>query len=110
MSDLASLPGNSASLPHITAIADESPAVPRFSSFDFATALAVAEKFLDFMAVFLALYAADALQKLLKPAKPPLCDPSRMAASSAAFAVLFVFLLERHGAYRGCVSLLAINP
>ncbi len=109
MSHLASVTENSASLAQMAATADEVSALQAIGSFDFATVMGFAEKFLDFVTVFLALYAADALGKALEPGKPSLYESSRMATGSAAFAVLFVFLLERHGAYQGCASLLAIR-
>jgi len=70
---------------------------------------AAAEKLLDFFAVLGAVYVAHALYQALEPQRVTAYTPSTILFCAAAFALLFVFLLERHGGYRPSMSLLAIR-
>ena len=68
-----------------------------------------AERALDILAVTLAVYSAYALYRLIgagRQAQYPVAD---VLLGAAAFGVLFVILLERHGGYRTCHSLLAVR-
>ena len=69
----------------------------------------VAEKLLDFIAVLAGVYVADALYQFLKPQQAARYAVAAVYFWAAAFALLFVFLLERHGGYRPSVSLLGIR-
>jgi exopolysaccharide biosynthesis polyprenyl glycosylphosphotransferase len=71
--------------------------------------LTVAEKLLDFMAVFAALYLSDVLYRALEPGRVGAYPGSRLYLCAASFALLVVFLLERHGGYSPSVSLLGIR-
>lgn len=74
-----------------------------------AHALVSGEKLFDFATVVAALYTASALSGRLRPHAPVWQRPSALLFSTGGFALLFVFLLERHGGYRPCLSLLAIR-
>jgi len=74
-----------------------------------ARALAGSEKLFDFATVVTAIYATDAITHRLRPGAPEWRTPSVLLFSAGGFAMLFVFLLERHGGYRPCLSLLAIR-
>jgi len=74
-----------------------------------ARALAGGEKLFDFVTVMAAIYTADALTLLLRSGTPEWRTSSALLFSAGGFALLFVFLLERHGGYRPCLSLLAIR-
>jgi len=74
-----------------------------------ATWFAVAEKIVDFSAVTTAALVADVLYRKLEPERALTYAPSTVLLCASGFALLFVFLLERHGGYRPCVSLLAIR-
>lgn len=71
--------------------------------------LTIAEKLLDMGAVTTGLYVAEALYRVIQPERAVLYSPSTLFLFAFAFGLLFVFLLERHGGYRPCVSLLAIR-
>ena len=74
-----------------------------------ARALTSGEKLFDFVAVVAAIYVADLFTRNLRPlALSPHSRPAVLLAG-AEFALLFVFLLHRHGGYRPCLSLLAIR-
>jgi len=87
--------------------------VPRFitaeRSIELASLFGAAEKLLDFFAVLGAVYVADGLYRALEPERAATHTPSTVFLCAAAFALLFVFLLDRYGGYRPCVSLLAIR-
>ena len=68
-----------------------------------------AEKLLDFLAVLSAVYVALALYQCLEPQRAAAFLGTSVFLWTGAFALLFVFLLERHGGYRPSVSLLAIR-
>jgi len=74
-----------------------------------AHALVSGEKLFDFATVVAAIYAASALSRRLRPHVLAWQKPSALLLSAGGFALLFVFLLERHGGYRPCLSLLAIR-
>jgi exopolysaccharide biosynthesis polyprenyl glycosylphosphotransferase len=78
-------------------------------SVELASFLATAEKSFDFLAVLSAVYLADVVYKALESEQAASYAPSNVFFCAAAFALLFVFLLERHGGYRPSVSLLAIR-
>jgi exopolysaccharide biosynthesis polyprenyl glycosylphosphotransferase len=69
--------------------------------------LSAAERGSDFLAVIAAIYTAYAFSRSLRGGVQ--YAPSKILLGAASFALLFVFLLERHGAYRPWVSLLAIR-
>ena len=70
---------------------------------------AAVEKLVDFSAVAGAAFVADLLYRRLEPQRAVTYAPSTLLFCAAGFSLLFVFLLERHGGYRPCVSLLAIR-
>lgn len=74
-----------------------------------ATWFAVAERFIDLSAVIAAILVADTLYRAAEPSRAVRYAPSAVVFSAGGFGLLFVFLLERHGGYRPCVSLLAIR-
>ena len=74
-----------------------------------ARALASGEKLFDFVTVIVALSVANALSAALRPHAAVSRDRSLLSLATAGFALVFVFLLERHGGYRPCLSLLAIR-
>ena len=71
--------------------------------------LNAAEKTLDFLAVTLAVYSAYALYRVLGAGQQAQYPASAVLLGAAAFAVLFVILLERQGGYRTYHSLLAVR-
>jgi exopolysaccharide biosynthesis polyprenyl glycosylphosphotransferase len=71
--------------------------------------LSSAERGLDFVAVIAAVYTAYLFSRPLRASAPLQYAPSKVLFGAAGFALLFVFLLERHDAYRPWVSLLAIR-
>ena len=71
--------------------------------------LNAAERALDFLAVTLAVYSAYALYRLLGAGRQAQYPPSAVLLGAAAFAALFVVLLERRGGYRIGHSLLAVR-
>jgi len=75
----------------------------------FARALASGEKLFDLVAVAAAIYAADTLTHRLRPFSRGLHSPSTALLLAAGFGLAFVLLLERHGGYRPCLSLLGIR-
>ena len=74
-----------------------------------ATWFAMAERLVDLSAVAAAVLVADVLYRALEPERAVTYAPSSVLICAVGFALLFVFLLERHGGYRPCVSLLAIR-
>lgn len=71
--------------------------------------LASGERLFDATAVALAIYTSDAINVVLRRQRPPWQSfPDRLFYASG-FALLFVFLLDRHGGYRLCLSLLRIR-
>src|SRR5215469_3562700 len=77
-------------------------------TYNLTTLFASLEKLVDFLAVVAAVYAASTLYRFFEPQRAGLLGWSAVLWA-AAFALLFVFLLERHGGYRRSVSLLAIR-
>ena len=71
--------------------------------------LNVAERTLDFLAVTSAVYAAYILYRLLGAGRQAQYPASAVLIGGAAFAVLFVVLLERRGGYRIGHGLLAVR-
>ncbi len=71
--------------------------------------LNAAERALDFLAVTLAVYSAYALYRALGAGQQVQYPMSAVLLGAVAFGVLFVVLLERHGGYRTCQSLLAVR-
>jgi len=69
----------------------------------------MAERLVDLSAVAAAVLVADVLYRALEPERAVAYAPSSVLICAVGFALLFVFLLERHGGYRPCVSLLAIR-
>lgn len=67
------------------------------------------EKVLDLIAVLGGVYLAAALYVLIEPQRASAYASSTVYLWAAGFALLFVFLLERHGGYRPAVSLLGIR-
>ncbi len=68
-----------------------------------------AERCVDVLAIITAVGCAYALYRLMGAENQAQYPPSQLLLSAAAFALLFVILLERHGGYRPYVSLLAIR-
>ncbi|MGO9517361.1 MAG: nucleoside-diphosphate sugar epimerase/dehydratase, partial [Candidatus Korobacteraceae bacterium] len=68
-----------------------------------------AERCVDTVAVIAAVYCALALHRLLGLGSEVQYPVSTMLLYAAAFALLFVILLERRGGYRPYVSLLAVG-
>jgi exopolysaccharide biosynthesis polyprenyl glycosylphosphotransferase len=71
--------------------------------------LNAAERALDFLVVTLAVYSAYALYRLLGAGRQAQYAASAVLVGAAAFAALFVVLLERRGGYRIGHSLLAVR-
>jgi exopolysaccharide biosynthesis polyprenyl glycosylphosphotransferase len=71
--------------------------------------LASGERLFDAAAVIVALCIAEAVGFATRPPRPAWLTPSARVFCAAGFALLFTFLLERHGGYRPCLSLLAIR-
>src|ERR1039457_6636491 len=71
--------------------------------------LNAAERALDFLAVTLAVYSAYALYRILGAGRQAQYPAPAVLLGGAAFAVLFVILLERRGGYRIGHSLLAVR-
>jgi exopolysaccharide biosynthesis polyprenyl glycosylphosphotransferase len=71
--------------------------------------LNAAERGVDVLAIISAIYCAYALYRLTGAGSQVQYPASAVLLSAAAFALLFVVLLERHGGYRPYVSLLAIR-
>jgi len=71
--------------------------------------LNAAERCTDVLAIITAVYCAYALYRLLGVGSQVQYPTSAVLLSAAAFALLFVILLERHGGYRSYVSLLAVR-
>ena len=84
-------------------------AIPANWGSHLARGIALGDKLFDMVAVLAAIYAADALHAALRPETAGWQTPSARLIYAMAFGVLFVFLLERHGGYRPCLSLLAIR-
>lgn len=74
-----------------------------------ASFLPEAEKVLDFLTVTGAVYLSLGFYQALPSHRPLRYGGSAAFLWISAFALLFVFLLERHGGYRPAVSLLAIR-
>lgn len=74
-----------------------------------ASVLATLEKLLDVSAVIAAVFVADGAYTLLEPDRAVHYSSSTIWLCAGSFAVLFVFLFDRHGGYLPCVSLLAIR-
>ena len=74
-----------------------------------ASVLASFQKLLDMSAVIAAVFVADAAYTLLEPDRAVYYSTSTIWLSASSFALLFVFLFDRHGGYLPCVSLLAIR-
>src|SRR5271165_6222209 len=71
--------------------------------------LNAAERSVDMVAIVAAVYCACGLYRLLGAGSQLQYPPSALLLLAAAFALLFVILLERHGGYRSYVSLLAVR-
>src|SRR5262249_23603882 len=71
--------------------------------------LVAGEKLLDAGTLIAALYIADVLRRSLRSEAASWPTPAAQFGFALAFAMLFVFLLERHGGYRPCLSLLGIR-
>src|ERR1700733_8432366 len=73
------------------------------------TWFALTERVVDVSAVMAAVLVADAARHAFEPKSAVCYPPSSVLLCASGLALLFVFLLERHGGYRPCVSLLAIR-
>ncbi|MGB8768871.1 MAG: sugar transferase [Candidatus Korobacteraceae bacterium] len=71
--------------------------------------LNVAERALDFLAVTVAVYSAYAFYRVLGAGQQARYPVTTVLLGAAAFAILFVILLERHDGYRTYHSLLAVR-
>src|SRR5208337_683267 len=71
--------------------------------------LNAAERSVDMVAIVAAVYCACGLYRVIGTGNQMQYPPSAVLLSAAAFALLFVILLERHGGYRPYVSLLAVR-
>src|SRR5271169_6894252 len=71
--------------------------------------LNAAERSVDMVAIVAAVYCACGLYRLLSAGSQLQYPPSALLILAAAFALLFVILLERHGGYRPYVGLLAVR-
>ena len=71
--------------------------------------LNVGERCMDGLAVFVAIYCAYTVSGLVGIGSQATYSTSIVLLSAAAFALLFVMLLDRRGGYRPYVSLLAIR-
>ena len=67
------------------------------------------EKLLDIIAVIAGVFAANGVYRWLERDRAVAYAPSTILFCAASFGLLFVFLLDRHGGYLPCVSLLAIR-
>src|SRR5271165_6517078 len=67
------------------------------------------ERVVDVLAIMAAVYCAYGLYRVIGAENQMQYPPSAVLLSAAAFALLFVILLERHGGYRPYVSLLAVR-
>ena len=75
----------------------------------FRIVLNFAERSVDMVAIVAAVYSAYGLYRMLGNGSQMQYPPSAILLSAAAFALLFVILLERRGGYRADVSLLAVR-
>jgi len=87
-------------LPHVTAADWGSYAV---------RCLAGGERLFDAVVVAAAVYTAETLHLAFRRRLPVWQSSSARFFCAAGFALLFIFLLERHGGYRPCLSLLGIR-
>lgn len=71
--------------------------------------LNAAERVLDVVAIIAAVYCAYGLYRVIGAENQVQYPSSAVLLSAAAFGLLFVILLERHGGYRPYVSLLAVR-
>jgi len=71
--------------------------------------LSAAERAIDGLAIVAGAYCAYAAYRLLGWGSPVRYPASEVLLCAALFALLFVFLLERHGGYRPYVGLLAVR-
>src|SRR5271165_1426494 len=71
--------------------------------------LNAAERVFDVLAIMAAVYCAYGLYRVIGTGSQVRYSPSGVLLSAAAFGLLFVILLERHGGYRPYVSLLAVR-
>lgn len=74
-----------------------------------ASLLPGAEKILDFLTIAAAVYLSLGLYQMLQPNRVSRYGGSAVFLWVSFFALVFVFLMERHGGYRPSVSLLAIR-
>jgi exopolysaccharide biosynthesis polyprenyl glycosylphosphotransferase len=72
-------------------------------------AISLVERVLDFMAVLAAVWLACWSQALWHEGTRLDYSKGAMLATTAGFAVLIVLLLDKHGDYRPCLSLLAVR-
>src|SRR5438270_417674 len=70
--------------------------------------LSALERVFDFLAVLAAVALAHALYRFFDAAKRPFSSQA-MGIAAAAYAGLFIMLLDRHGEYRPCMSLLWVR-
>src|SRR5271157_5565205 len=67
------------------------------------------ERIVDVLTIIAAVYCAYVLNRVLGSENQEQYPASAVLLSAAAFGLLFVILLERHGGYRPYVSLLAVR-
>lgn len=67
------------------------------------------ERVLDFLSITGSVGAACAIYRMLTPQTPFSYSGRSVLFVAASFALLFVILLDRHGDYRPCLSLLAVR-
>lgn len=72
-------------------------------------AISLAERLLDFVAVAAAVWSSYWIQAAWHAATPAHYSNEAVVATAAGFAVLMVLLLDKHGDYRPCLSLLAVR-
>jgi exopolysaccharide biosynthesis polyprenyl glycosylphosphotransferase len=73
------------------------------------TGFALAERLADVSAVIAAVLVADTMGRAFDPTSAASYSLSSVVIYASFLSLLFVLLLERHGGYRPCVSLLAIR-
>ncbi len=86
---------------------------PRIAAVDWGSylvrCLASSERLFDAAALIAALYVAEAITFAHRAQRPAWLTSSARFFCAAGFSLLFIFLLERHGGYRPCLSLLGIR-
>jgi exopolysaccharide biosynthesis polyprenyl glycosylphosphotransferase len=71
--------------------------------------ISLAERLLDFVAVAAAVWSSYRVPAAWRPGTPVHYSNEAVFTTAAAFALLMVLLLDKHGDYRPCLGLLAVR-